>query len=430
MQVALGATGQWQFLVFLPAFLLLSANSAMPNKHERGEQRTVLKFLVKSGLTPTQCWQRIQEVHGNDSISKSTVALWHQHFTAGEVSTTDKKRSGRPRTACTPTQIDAVSTHINNNQCQTVREIAQDLGMSKTSVHSIMKKELQLSKLSPKFIPKDLTAEQKRAWIAFCEQNLAWLREREDLLDLIIIGDETWVSVFELLRKEQSKEWLPQGSDAAQPRKARPQRSEKKAIFTVFFDSSGIVYSEFSPPGATVSSESYCEVLNTLKDRIRCKRRHLWQVGGDGWCNFWLHHDNAPSHTAVSTLALIGSSNILILSHPPYSPDLAPCDYFLFPTLINLLRGHRFHSLNDMKTGVARALKSIDPAEMAAAIHAMPIRWMKCVKAEGEYFEGWHLSIDPETDHRLIMFLQGSEDEETDSQEEPNASSDSDSEDD
>ncbi len=256
-------------------FLVKFAIEAIPNKHDRGEQRTVLKFLVKTGLNPTECHCRLQEVQTHNSISKSTVALWHHRFSAGEEATTDKKRTSQPRTACTAAKIATVSTHINANRSQTVREVAEDLGMSKTSVHLIMKKELKLSKLAPKFIPKDLTAEQKRARVVFCKQNLALLRETDDLLDRIVTSDETWISVFELLRKEQSKEWLPKGQDASCPRKALPQRSDKKTMFTVFFNSKGVVHSEFSPPGSTVSSESYCDVLSTLKERIRCKRKNL-----------------------------------------------------------------------------------------------------------------------------------------------------------
>ena len=75
--------------------------------------------------------------------------------------------------------------------------------------------------------------------------------------------------------------------------------------------------------------------------------------------------------------------------------------------------------------GVSCAIKSIDPAEMAAAIHSMPIRWMKCVKARGEYFEGRHLTIDPENDHGLIMFLDESEGDQSDTHPEETSSSNS-----
>ena len=51
------------------------------------------------------------------------------------------------------------------------------------------------------------------------------------------------------------------------------------------------------------------------------------------------HHDNAPSHQASMTQETIDRRPIEVLGHPPYSPDLAPCDFFLFPTLKKILRG-------------------------------------------------------------------------------------------
>ncbi len=81
-----------------------------------------------------------------------------------------------------------------------------------------------------------------------------------------------------------------------------------------------------------------------------------------------------------------------------------------------------------MKVGVNHALKAIDTAEMAAAVHSMPIRWMKCVKAQGEYFEGWHLTIDLENDHGLIMFLDDSEGDQSDAQTEETSPSESEDE--
>ncbi|KAM0736815.1 Mariner Mos1 transposase [Formica fusca] len=46
-----------------------------------------------------------------------------------------------------------------------------------------------------------------------------------------------------------------------------------------------------------------------------------------------LHQDNAPSHTALIVREFIGRNNITVMDHPPYSPDLGPCDFFLFPKI-------------------------------------------------------------------------------------------------
>ena len=55
-----------------------------------------------------------------------------------------------------------------------------------------------------------------------------------------------------------------------------------------------------------------------------------------------LHHNNAISHTSGQTTAFLGTQNIDLMSHPAYSPDLAPNDFFLFPFVKNKMRGQRF----------------------------------------------------------------------------------------
>ena len=58
------------------------------------------------------------------------------------------------------------------------------------------------------------------------------------------------------------------------------------------------------------------------------KRRDLWE--NNAWV---LHHDNAPAHSALSIRQFLAERNVPTLEQPPYSPDLAPCDFFLFPKL-------------------------------------------------------------------------------------------------
>ncbi|EFN84671.1 hypothetical protein EAI_07801, partial [Harpegnathos saltator] len=55
-----------------------------------------------------------------------------------------------------------------------------------------------------------------------------------------------------------------------------------------------------------------------------------------------LHQDNASSHTSVQKGALLRTEKVELMGHPPYSPDLTPNDFFLFPQIKNKLRGQRF----------------------------------------------------------------------------------------
>jgi len=88
-----------------------------------------------------------------------------------------------------------------------------------------------------------------------------------------------------------------------------------------FFDASGIVYMEFVPPGQTVNQQFYLKVLKRLRNSVCRKQPEMWSSG-----DWFLHHDNAPAHTALSVQQFLAKKMMVIL-HPPYSPDLAPCNF-------------------------------------------------------------------------------------------------------
>ncbi len=373
---------------------------------KREEQRSVIKFMQKSGATPTQTWRRLQTVFSGDTFSKTTVRNWHKSFAEGCDSVKDVKRSGRPRSARTEANIQHVRAAVETERTCTISDLSQHLKLSDTAVRTILKTDLKMSKLCPKFIPKLLSDEQKQFRVKLCLENLARLREDNSLLTKIITGDESWVSVQELPLKKDSKEWHLRGGTP--PLKAIQNRSACKTMVTVFFNMQGPVHTEFMPVGQTITAEAYCETLKRLKERVQCKCSHLWELNAEGDRTFILQHDNASSHTAVPTLALIGSSGIQMIAHPPYSPDLTPCDFFLFPRMKAELRGQRFRGRDEVQTAVKEALKNIGPEEFQTALETLPVCWMKYVKSEGQYFEGMHLTIDPE-EHDLEFSTEDSE---------------------
>ena len=79
----------------------------------------------------------------------------------------------------------------------------------------------------------------------------------------------------------------------------------------------------------------YKDVLERLRKRVQRVRTDI----ADDWV---LHHDNTPAHTALSIREFLAKKSIPGLPHPPYSPDLAPCDFYLFPKLKLKLKGHHF----------------------------------------------------------------------------------------
>ncbi len=130
----------------------------------------------------------------------------------------------------------------------------------------------------------------------------------------------------------------------------------------------------------------YQQVLIRLHDRVRRSRRALWR--DKSWL---LHDDNAPAHNAISVRQLLAKKQITSLDHPPYSPDLAPCDFWLFPRLKIVMKGTHFASSELIKASVTRELKSLKEEEFAKCFRGWQDRMQKCIKSEGEYFEGDHL---------------------------------------
>lgn len=153
-------------------------------------------------------------------------------------------------------------------------------------------------------------------------------------------------------------------------------------MLIAFFGVTGIVHYEFVPPGQTVNAAYYQEVLKRLKRSVARKRRDI----KDSWK---LHHDNAPSHTAFIVTDYLVRVNVPVVPQPPYSPDLSPPDFFLFPRLKSALKGKRFDSIEDIQANVKAALAAIPEQAFGEAFESWKSRLQKCIDAGGAYFEDY-----------------------------------------
>lgn len=103
--------------------------------------------------------------------------------------------------------------------------------------------------------------------------------------------------------------------------------------------------------------------------------------------------DNAPCHTAFSIAEFLTSKGIPVVPQPPYSPDLSPCDFFLFPTLKNVLKGRHFGTLENIQKSVTDMLKTISVEDFQRCYQQWEQRLHRCVAAQGNYFEGDNIDV-------------------------------------
>jgi len=101
-----------------------------------------------------------------------------------------------------------------------------------------------------------------------------------------------------------------------------------------------------------------------------------------------LHHDNAPAHSSFLVHNFLAKNEATILPQPPYSPDLAPADSFLFPKLKSTLKGCCFDTFDEIHKNSTKELFTIPEEAFQKAFQGWQKRWKQCVSSEGNYFEG------------------------------------------
>jgi hypothetical protein len=81
-----------------------------------------------------------------------------------------------------------------------------------------------------------------------------------------------------------------------------------------------------------------------MRENLQRRCPELWQER-----TWLLHHDNIPSLTSVLIHRLLAEQKMAVIPHPPYSPDMAPCDFFLFPKMKLKLKRRQFDTNEEIQ---------------------------------------------------------------------------------
>ena len=187
--------------------------------------------------------------------------------------------------------------------------------------------------------------------VSICADLLHEAQNDATFVNSIIAEDESWCFQYDPQIKRQSAEWRSTGTLPS--KKVRWQPSTTKTMIIVFFDARGIVHHEFVPQGQTVNQEVYISVLRSMREAVRRRRPDLWASG-----QWNLLHDNARPHTALSVLRFLTKHNVTVLPHPPYSPDLSPCYYFV-STTEKRLKGRRHENIETIQAAATMELTDV-----------------------------------------------------------------------
>ena len=183
------------------------------------EQRINLKFLVRLGKAPAEALKLLQEVYGDDTVSRPCLFEWHRRFKEGREEVQDDHKNGRLSTSRTDENVERVRQKLRSDRRLTVRMIAYQLGMNNERVWMIITKELGMRKICEKMVPRLLNEGQKERRVQACQYILEQLETESTFLKRVVTGDESWIFEYDPLTKWHSLKW--KSALSPRPKKAR-----------------------------------------------------------------------------------------------------------------------------------------------------------------------------------------------------------------
>jgi len=207
----------------------------------------------------------------------------------------------------TPEIIDQIHELILEDGQISAKSIAEQLGTSREWIGSTVHEDLDMRKLSTKWVPKCLNADQKRQWCQSPEQRFKFFRrDPKDFLSRLVTMDGTWLYRYDVETKQQSIQWRHSGSP--RPKNFRVRKSDGKVLASIFWDQDGILLINYFPKGQTINAEYYSSLLVQLKNTLKEKRCVKVTKG------VLFLHDNAMAHRSFATRKKVAywASNVLI----------------------------------------------------------------------------------------------------------------------
>jgi len=214
-------------------------------------------FFFLQGQAPKEIPAILIETLREHAPSYATVKNWVVQFKRGDFSTCDAPRPGRPKTVTTPEIIYQIHELILEDRRISAKSVAEQLVISRERVGFIIHEDLNLRKLSVKWVPKYLNADQNPQRCRSSEQLSEFFRrDPNNFLSRLVTMDETWLYHYDPETKQQSVEWRHSGSSC--PKKFRGQKSAGKIIASIFWDQDGILLIDYLSKDQPINAEYLC----------------------------------------------------------------------------------------------------------------------------------------------------------------------------
>lgn len=333
------------------------------------EQRAVIHFLYLQRFKNKEIHERLVEAYHQEALELRTVQRWTKAFREGKENLDDEPRSGRPPISGLCKLIEEL---LNRNEFLSQKKMALELHVDAKTVHKCLIEEMDYCKVNFKWIPHMLNIDQKQKRCTIANELLSHLEMLgPKAWRNVITGDETWI----YLDNPRSSMW--QKSGIPRPKKPKHMIGNKKIMVTVFWTRAGMESITYLPPGESFNCDYFkTQIMGDLENQLFQRRPKK------GLSGIRLHIDNARPHLINDFL---DEKNVTRLPQPPYSPDIAPSDFFLFGYLKMMLEGQTFTDPEACFQEVIKILNGISEETLNRVFDEWLERLKMVMRREGDY---------------------------------------------
>ncbi|GFT46665.1 protein GVQW3 [Trichonephila clavipes] len=158
--------------------------------YENTDQRICIKFCFTLGTTFTETYEMMKTAFGDEAMIRARVFEWFRRFKESRQSVNSDPRSGRPSTSRNDHKIAQVKAVVHSDRRLTVQKIAQECHISVGSCDEILRKNLNMRRVSEKFVSRLLTEDQQFQRLATSSDLFQSASDDPEFMKLIITGDE------------------------------------------------------------------------------------------------------------------------------------------------------------------------------------------------------------------------------------------------
>lgn len=273
----------------------------------------------------------------------------------------------------TEEKIVEIYGHIIENPQISVRKIAQQVDVSRSTAHKALRQHLQLRPYKKTVVHRLLPVD-KEARMLFSEWLLDVVEHNAEFLDLCFFSDEAWFHLDGYVNSQNDRTWSETNPHMVHEQPLHPQKVGVWAamsgtrIFFVFFDT-------------TITAAVYCEMIDQFV--MSLTEEEIFRA--------WFQQDNASAHTAHSTMQKLeeyfGDRTISRGLWPARSPDLSPPDFFLWGYLKAKVFWNGPKTIAELQGNIRDAINAMTPITLAAVSRNILTRAEKCIQADGGHFQ-------------------------------------------